>query len=291
MRNASLYTFLKDSLVFERIINLVKAFPWNNFLQLKVINLFEEVLNSCQNAEFKAAVLEGSGIGKAIVEMAENPTYETEGGKPVRHGYMAVVIDIANKMVKRTEQPGAASTADAAQVQEDMTVINYLDNVTEWKNFTENELSRSNKKNNKTLGGSSRPTDEDNQDDDGEINYDVQMDKIMARFNSFNQIIQNPTPGADDDDDGDDDELTQDEQNSQLSRDNWDEDDDEGKSGDPTNDSALSNTPNGGVTIQAADPQAPAELDSEFVDNSFWKVGAEAKTEDDVDALLAELED
>lgn len=103
MRNASLYTFLKDSLVFERIINLVKAFPWNNFLQLKVINLFEEVLNSCQNAEFKAAVLEGSGIGKAIVEMAENPTYETEGGKPVRHGYMAVVIDIANKMVKRTE--------------------------------------------------------------------------------------------------------------------------------------------------------------------------------------------
>lgn len=169
-----------------------------------------------------------------------------------------------------------------------MTVINYLDNVTEWKNFTENELSRSNKKNNKTLGGSSRPSDEDNQDDDGEINYDVQMDKIMARFNSFNQIIQNPTPAGEEEGE---DELTQDEQNSELSRDNWDEDDDEGKSGESINDSALSNTPNGGVTIQAADPQAPAELDSEFVDNSFWKVGAEAQTEDDVDALLAGLED
>lgn len=47
MRNAALYAFLKDSLVFERITNLVKAFPWNNFLQLKVINLFEEVLNNC----------------------------------------------------------------------------------------------------------------------------------------------------------------------------------------------------------------------------------------------------
>lgn len=189
MRNADLYSFLKDSLVFERIIALVKAFPWNNFLQLKVINLFEEVLNSCQDAAFKAAVLESSGIGKAIVDMADDPAYKTDGGKAIRQGYMAVVIDVANKMVKRTEQPGAASTVDAAQAQEDMTVINYLDTVQEWKAFVEGELSKSNKKNNKTLGGSSRPSDDDNQDDEGEINYDVQMDKIMARFNSFNQII------------------------------------------------------------------------------------------------------
>lgn len=94
-----------------------------------------------------------------------------------------------------------------------MTVINYLDNVQEWKAFVEGELSKSNKKNNKTLGGSSRPSDDDNQEDENEINYDVQMDKIMARFNSFNQIIQNPTP-TDDDDDNDEDELTQDDPNS-----------------------------------------------------------------------------
>lgn len=114
-----------------------------------------------------------------------------EGDKQIRHGYMAVVIDIANKMVRRTEQPGAASTnnTDTTQVQEDMTVINYLDNVTDWKSFVEGELSKSNKKNNKTLGGSSRPSEDDKEEDDNEINYDVQMDKIMARFNSFNQII------------------------------------------------------------------------------------------------------
>lgn len=171
-----------------------------------------------------------------------------------------------------------------------MTVINYLDNVPEWKPFVEGELSKSNKKNNKTLGGSSRPNDDDNQEDENEINYDVQMDKIMARFNSFNQIIQNPTP-TDDDEDGDEDELTQDDQNSQMSRDNWDEDDDDSKgaASDATNASALSNTPNGGVTIQAVDLKPPSELDTEYVDNSYWKLTQPTK-ESDVDSLLAELE-
>lgn len=31
--------------VFIRIIELTKAFPWNNMLQLRVINLFERVIN------------------------------------------------------------------------------------------------------------------------------------------------------------------------------------------------------------------------------------------------------
>jgi hypothetical protein len=34
----------------------------------------------------------------------------------------------------------------------------------------------------------------------------------------------------------------------------------------------------------------PTELDKEFTDTAFWKVGAREIQEDDVDALLAELE-
>jgi hypothetical protein len=47
-----------------------------------------------------------------------------------------------------------------------------LDTVKEWKDFVDGELDASNKKNKRTLGGSTRPnTDEDNNDD--ENGYDV----------------------------------------------------------------------------------------------------------------------
>lgn len=46
-----------------------------------------------------------------------------------------------------------------------------------------------------------------------------------------------------------------------MSRDNWDEDDeDQSKGSDSTNDSALSNTPNAGITVQEVDLKPPSEL-------------------------------
>ncbi len=67
-------------------------------------------------------------------------------------------------------------------------------------------MASSNEKNNRTLGGTSKSIDID--DDKEDNSYEVQMEKIMARFTNFNQIlIQNPT----NDDDDDDDDQTQDE--------------------------------------------------------------------------------
>lgn len=63
MRKESVYELLKDSKVFARILELVKVYAWNNFLQLKVINLFEEILNNCDVADFKKSVLVSSGVG------------------------------------------------------------------------------------------------------------------------------------------------------------------------------------------------------------------------------------
>ena len=63
MRKESVYDILKESKVFARILELVKVYAWNNFLQLKVINLFEEILNNCDVADFKKAVLVSSGVG------------------------------------------------------------------------------------------------------------------------------------------------------------------------------------------------------------------------------------
>lgn len=52
----------------------------------------------------------------------------------------------------------------------------------------------------------------------------------------------------------------------------------------------MTNNPNGGVTIQKVEIQEKEELVSEYSDNQYWKVDKELN-EDDVDALLAELED
>lgn len=205
---------------------------------------------------------------------------------------MAVVIDISNKLVKRTEQVG---TKDVSQTSEDLTVIDYLDSVPEWKEFVDGELDASNKLNKRTLGGSTRPVEDETNDD--ENGYDVQMDKIMARFNNFNRILSQSSK-EDDDDDEEEDENTNDEQ-SKSSSETWDEDDDDEKpDGDlRTSDQlmnneepSMTNNPNGGVTIQKVEIQEKEELVSEYSDNQYWKVDKELN-EDDVDALLAELED
>lgn len=117
---------------------------------------------------------------------------------------MAVVIDIANKLVKRTEQVGASKDKDTNQASEDLIVIDYLDSVKEWKDFVDGELDASNKKNKRTLGGSTRPSAEEDTNDD-ENGYDVQMDKIMARFNNFNRILSQSSNNDDDDEEEDED--------------------------------------------------------------------------------------
>lgn len=70
LKNENIQNTLVRSLVFCNIIHLVKHFPWNNFLQLKVINMFTEVIENSDNQEFRKNFLDSSGIGKAVVEMS-----------------------------------------------------------------------------------------------------------------------------------------------------------------------------------------------------------------------------
>jgi hypothetical protein len=203
--------------------------------------------------------LESSGIGAAITELSKSANFELDSKNLIRNGFMAVVIDVSNKLVKRTEQVGAGK--DAAQTTEDLTVIDYLDTVKEWKEFVDGELDASNKKNKRTLGGSTRPVEDETNDD--ENGYDVQMDKIMARFNNFNRILSQSSKDEDDDDE-EDEENTNDEQ-SKSSSETWDEDDDDDKPDgenrtsdqlENRDESAFTNNPNGGIEVQEVDVPA-----------------------------------
>ena len=70
LKKDALYEAMGASKIFFNIIELVKQYPWNNFMQLKVLSISDEVLDNCENETFKKAFLNSSGLGKALVDMA-----------------------------------------------------------------------------------------------------------------------------------------------------------------------------------------------------------------------------
>ena len=122
-----------------------------------------------------------------------------------------------------------------------------------WTSFMEGELQKSNTENARNLGG--RPHSNDTEEEETN-QFDVNMDRIMQRFNCFNSIMQNST--------------TEDEKNDEIA----DEPDEEAN--------ATGSTTNIEVTLPETVP-----LDSTYSDASFWKVSS---CEDSLDDLLAEME-
>lgn len=69
----------------------------------------------------------------------------------------------------------------------------------DWKEYCAGELDTSNKTNAKSLGGHTRAgNDDDNFEDEAPI--DVNMEKIMARFNTYSQQMSQSSSMNDDDD-------------------------------------------------------------------------------------------
>jgi len=121
----------------------------------------------------------------------------------------------------------------------------------EWTQYVEGELTRSNNENARNLGG--RPHSNDTEEEETN-QFDVNMDRIMQRFNCFNSIMQNST--SEDDKDHD--------------------------------------IPDEPDAEQAASPKIEVELPvQEVVDPAYnagyWKVEQET-SEDELAALMAEME-
>jgi hypothetical protein len=180
LKKEALYTSMGRSKVFFNIMELVKQYPWNNFMHLKVTNMCDEILENCDNETFKKDFLESSAIGKALVAMGAEPSFEMNSGRLIRSGYMSLVVSVSNKLIKKFK---GTSTKP-----EDATVVEYLDNVgEEWRAFVDDELANSNINDNKTLGGSTKPDgDGGSEGGDDPNNIDDQMEKIMQRFSNFN---------------------------------------------------------------------------------------------------------
>jgi hypothetical protein len=237
---------------------------------LKVINICDEILDNCDNDAFRRAFLNGSGIGKAMVEMASNASFDMNTGRHIRNGYMALVVSVSNKLVKKFKGTGNPNTEDA-------NVVEYLEKIgEEWRDFVDNELAASNANNNKTLGGSTKIDDGENSNGD-DPNYDDQMEKIMQRFTNFNQILSQGSNDTEENDDSDENEETQETPVA-------DTDDTDNTSSKASSEQSSTES----MKIEKVDIKEPEPLEVAYIDNTYWKVAQEADF--DYDSLLAELE-
>jgi len=296
LKNDEINEALVSSDIFGNIFQLVKDYPWNNFLQLKVMNICTEIIENNTNAEFRKQFFIKSGIAKACTDMAEHATIKMESGREIRNGYMGLVISVANKLQKKYETD--AEKPD----EEDPIVTEYVESAgEEWRAFVDGELKTSNENNNKMLGKCNRAMSESENEDSS--SYDVQMEKIMARFSNFNQILSNNS-GNDDDDDEDEDDYPKidadptSKTDEDLTGDHAKLDAPELQKSESTpvhGDSGLLNEEpgedyhsNSGLRVMPVTLKAPEVLEPEFSDNTFWEKPLGVK-EDDLEAMMAEM--
>lgn len=180
---------------FSKISSLLESFPWNNFLQLKIVDLYEEIMTTGISKGFREVILPSSHIGQTLITLGAKSKFDHASNRQIRHGYMAVVIKLANILIT-----GAKNKVEVAE---------YLDTLGEdWKLFADGELKRSNDTNTKSLGGQQpRPS----ASDDDEMEGSMSMDSILSRFSNFNtELSKRQSLNSNNDDDDDDDDEDED---------------------------------------------------------------------------------
>lgn len=132
---------LAKSSTLSKISQLIIDYPWNNFLQLKVINIYEIIVDDHSlKSDHRRELLQRSNIAKTILQLTsdDNVNFKHASSKKIRHGYMALITKISNLLEKNK---------DKSEIQE------YLSSIPEWSDYVQGELKRSNENNDKSLGG------------------------------------------------------------------------------------------------------------------------------------------
>jgi len=104
---------------------------------------------------------------------------------------MAPVVKIANCLIKNDSKE---------EVREYL-----VSQGEEWTLFVDGELKKSNETNNRSLGDQRIRNSID--DDDNDKDYEMNMEKIMAKFSNFNSKSQSKSSLNNDDDDDDEDDT------------------------------------------------------------------------------------
>ena len=268
LKSKAISDALLESDLFSKISVLVETFPWNNFLQLKVIALYEEIFEN-GSAEFKQQALAKSQIINTLIRLEGIKRFEHSSTRKIRHGHMAIVIRIGNLIQKNKEKDG---------------VKEYLASLNDqqlWKQFVEGELLKSNETNSKNLGGQQprNPID----DDDNDKDYEMDMEKIMAKFSNFNSNMSQKESQSSSQEEEDEEEIKR---NEEI------EEDEEPKQESPQKHEQQNQDESGILDspLRTTKVDLPQEqpLSKEYVDNNYWQVNLYDSFK--VDDLLADYE-
>lgn len=103
---------------------------------------------------------------------------------------MATVTKLSNLLIKN------------AKLEEVKVVLE--ESSEDWNAFVEGELKSSNDTNNKSLGGQQPRQILDDEDNDKD--YEMNMEKIMAKFSNFNTVLSQKSNEEEEDEDDDNDD-------------------------------------------------------------------------------------
>eukprot|EP00347_Sterkiella_histriomuscorum_P000595 403375243 len=259
LNNPALLSYLVDSTILSDITELVLQYPWNNFLQLTVIQIFQDLLDNCEDPEVKVAALRSSQITQKLVSTIDKTEFEFGSQRLMRHGYMGLVIKIANLI---------------EQHKDDEDIGEYLEEFCDsWPKFFENEVCVRNLINSKQLGNRNN---QDNNSDEDDEDQDL---KFHTSDNLLAQGYQLYQTGKDDDDE---DEEDNDDHNTATYNLNDDEDQNQHDHVQVHN----HHYPMKQIETKVNELEAAQNLHHGFVDNNYWKVDAEG----DLDELLKDYE-
>ena len=93
-----------ESNFFRKVSAILEKYPWNNFLQLKLIALYEELLEGQVNERFRKVALDSSNLAQTLINLSAKKTFNHPSGAHIRHGYMAAVIKITGLLEKNKQK-------------------------------------------------------------------------------------------------------------------------------------------------------------------------------------------
>ena len=265
--NENILAAIAQTNFFEQLSFLLETYPWNNFLQLKAVAIFDEILDS-SNGEFRLQALTSSKIGETLIALANKSQFDHASSRTIRHGYMGVVVKIANQINSKSKEWAAQ----------------YLEGLGEdWRLFNEGELKRSNENNTKPLGGQQpRPLGSDDDDMEGSMS----MDSILSRFSNFNTEMGKRHSLNNNDDDDEEEDAGGDEVDNKQKEDEDEKDAIMKERDEEYGDNGEKSSSQGVVAVaKAAEEQQP--LVKEFVDTNYWKV--DIYNEKSIEELMAEM--
>ena len=119
LRKTQINEKLHESKVCKTLMKLVHEHPWNNFIQLKIHQVFEDFLESENTAEQKLAFIRDSEVVELLLLMSEMARVTFDSGNSIRNGYMGFVINLATKLKKviQAEKLEALDGASAVLTQ------------------------------------------------------------------------------------------------------------------------------------------------------------------------------